>query len=260
MFKYKNGTVFTNSELKETIDSVKNMLQLQQTLNNNTNGLNWESGINKYNKEIDWFLCINLEAAEAIESTPWKHWKAIDGTVDWDNIKIELVDLYHFLLSQAIVNKQSPMGLINLLEIGIKEVDEIYEIKSFKELNKILTQIKCIASLTTESGKLLNINIDEKHINSFKLDTITTLFAKACIYADLSFEELYSTYIMKNCLNEFRQRNGYKEGTYIKEWNGIDGEKLEDNAMCRKLWNILEEKNYNELLVALQNYYDEFCK
>jgi hypothetical protein len=38
--------------------------------------------------------------------------------------------------------------------------------------------------------------------------------------AELSFDELYKTYIGKNVLNFFRQDHGYKEGSYIKIWNG----------------------------------------
>jgi hypothetical protein len=34
----------------------------------------------------------------------------------------------------------------------------------------------------------------------------------------------------KNTLNRFRQHNGYKDGTYIKIWNG-----LEDNEVLFKI-------------------------
>ncbi|MFA6630524.1 MAG: dUTPase, partial [Sulfuricurvum sp.] len=45
---------------------------------------------------------------------------------------------------------------------------------------------------------------------------------------------LYRLYVGKNILNQFRQDHGYKEGHYIKIWNG-----LEDNAVMKSAW----EKN-----------------
>ena len=37
---------------------------------------------------------------------------------------------------------------------------------------------------------------------------------------DMSADELYRQYVGKNVLNFFRQDKGYKEGTYIKVWQG----------------------------------------
>ena len=33
-------------------------------------------------------------------------------------------------------------------------------------------------------------------------------------------DALYRSYVGKNVLNFFRQDNGYKEGSYIKQWQG----------------------------------------
>jgi hypothetical protein len=35
-----------------------------------------------------------MEAAEAIDSFNWKHWKDIEGEPDLDNAKVELVDIW----------------------------------------------------------------------------------------------------------------------------------------------------------------------
>ena len=46
---------------------------------------------------------------------------------------------------------------------------------------------------------------------------------------ELDFDALYSAYVGKNVLNFFRQDNGYKEGTYVKNWAGReDNEHLVD--------------------------------
>ena len=62
----------------------------------------------------------------------------------------------------------------------------------------------------------------------------------------LDLNTLYKLYVGKNILNQFRQDNGYKEGTYIKVW---DGE--EDNVVMKRIWeedgDIKPEQLYKEL-------------
>ena len=72
---------------------LEEMFVLQKRLNDDTNGTNWELGINKFDKEINWLRCIHMEVAELIDSTPWKHWKNISSEPDFNNIHIELVDV-----------------------------------------------------------------------------------------------------------------------------------------------------------------------
>ena len=65
---------------------------------------------------------------------------------------------------------------------------------------------------------------------------------------NMSNEDAYIAYIAKNCLNKFRQDFGYKDGTYIKDWNG-----KEDNVVAFELANkigaedSLFDKLYNDL-------------
>ena len=45
----------------------------------------------------------------------------------------------------------------------------------------------------------------------------------------MSFDDLFKQYVGKNVLNFFRQDHGYKDGSYIKIWNGReDNEHLSD--------------------------------
>jgi len=53
--------------------------------------------------------------------------------------------------------------------------------------------------------------------------------------AGMDFDDLYRQYVGKNVLNFFRQDHGYKEGSYIKLWQG-----REDNE---HLVEILAELN-----------------
>ena len=57
----------------------------------------------------------------------------------------------------------------------------------------------------------------------------TSVFLKLMGASGLSFEQLYRMYVGKNVLNFFRQDHGYKDGSYIKIWDGReDNEHLSD--------------------------------
>ena len=46
------------------------------------------------------------------------------------------------------------------------------------------------------------------------------LFQSIMSDCKISWIDLYRQYVGKNVLNMFRQDHGYKDGSYIKEWNG----------------------------------------
>ena len=64
---------------------------------------------------------------------------------------------------------------------------------------------------------------------------------------DMSSDDLYRQYIGKNVLNFFRQDHGYKEGTYIKVWDG-----KEDNEHLVEVLDQLDPSldNFADLLYA----------
>ncbi|PIW77143.1 MAG: hypothetical protein CO000_08525, partial [Piscirickettsiaceae bacterium CG_4_8_14_3_um_filter_44_38] len=68
---------------------------------------------------------------------------------------------------------------------------------------------------------LQNTDVTEEY-----LATLAEAFFNSCQIAELSFEQLYQIYMAKHVLNRFRQDHGYKEGTYLKIWNG-----KEDNVV-----------------------------
>ena len=90
---------------------LEEMFALQKKLNEDTNGINWELSINKFDKEINWLRCIHMEVAELIDSTPWKHWKNISDAPDINNIHIELVDVWHFLMSYILQETNIPKAV-----------------------------------------------------------------------------------------------------------------------------------------------------
>jgi len=202
------------------------MLELQQELNNATNGENWENGLTQNGKKIDWRRCIYLEAAELIESYPWKHWKNIDASPDYENIKIEIVDIWHFIMSEALrLYKVENLGSISDIATTITSMQGF---DSFLEENKgeqldTYSEIE----LVEEMIKILFCNSD--------INALVISFLNMSSKLNLKLPELYELYIGKNILNKFRQNHGYKDGSYIKEWNG-----KEDNVVMQE---ILASKN-----------------
>lgn len=218
------------------------MLQLQQQLNDATNGIDWEKGITKNGKIIDWRRCIYLEAAELVESYPWKHWKNIDAQPDYENIKIELVDIWHFVMSEALrCYKIDNLGSIEALAQNIQAMDAyqtLYE-GSQEELDSY-AQIALVEGMI----KTLFCNND--------IDQLTASFLDLSAKLGLNLSTLYALYIGKNILNKFRQDHGYKEGSYIKEWHGV-----EDNVVMQQLLNQHADITPEELYAALEEAYPE---
>ncbi|MEE6534390.1 dUTP diphosphatase, partial [Campylobacter coli] len=68
------------------------------------------------------------------------------------------------------------------------------------------------------------------------------------IKCGLNLEILYKTYIGKNILNIFRQNNGYKQGTYKKDWNG-----KEDNEVLAEI--LEQELDFDTIYKKLEEYY-----
>lgn len=57
-------------------------------------------------------LALRQESAELIDSMHWKWWKK--GDTDWDNVKIELVDIFHFFVSMCTVAGMDSEELMDL--------------------------------------------------------------------------------------------------------------------------------------------------
>lgn len=206
------------------------MFVLQDTLNINTNGVEWNKGVTEQGRTINWYRCIYMEAVEAIDSLNWKHWKDINKADDIDNLKIELVDIWHFIMSQAIVDK------------GIKEaINDSYK-------------LYMMASNTTYQNKLNLVDILEKIVltSASKELPIELFFRAVNEVKGFTMKDVCSLYIGKNCLNQFRQDNGYKDGSYTKVWC-----EKEDNAYMQEIMNNNPDTTYDELYSSLSLIYSE---
>ena len=229
------------------MDKILLMLQLQNQLNNATNGEEWVEGITKNGKEINWKRCIYMESAEMVDCFPWKHWKAIDAEPDWNNLKIEVVDVWHFIMSLCIELYHKEMrGGIEDIAMHIANMQAFSLIDNnhahFEEQKVILAKIE-------------DIMRDALSLQKFDLDALVTHFFELVSMSGLNLHSLYLLYIGKNVLNQFRQDNGYKEGSYIKEWDGD-----EDNVWMQKLLQENPDITPDELYKKLAKLYHQINK
>ncbi len=224
------------------MDKILLMLQLQADLNEATNGDKWTSGITKNNKVINWKRCIYMECAEMIDSFTWKHWKNIDKEADWDNLQIEVVDVWHFIMSLAIENyTQTLRGGIDDLAQNISELD------SFA---KIDTKNNLFARQDEVIEKIESIMIDTLSRRALNLEKLISDFFDLVVMSGLDLESLYKLYVGKNILNQFRQDHGYKDGSYIKVWGGE-----EDNVVMKRVLDENSSVKPSELYKELTKLY-----
>ncbi len=217
------------------------MLKLQQQLNDATNGEGWENGITKNGKLIDWKRCAYLECAELIESYPWKHWKNIDADPDFENIKIEAVDIWHFIMSQALADyKNKVLGTVEEL------ADNIVNLPNFDAFRE--------PTVTTEKDNYEQIETVEEMMRTLlcggSTEKLVMQFIDVAMQSGLNLDSLYKLYIGKNILNQFRQDHGYKEGSYIKEWHGE-----EDNVTMQRILDHTPQISPEELYRKLEEAY-----
>ena len=198
------------------------MIKLQDELNMTTNGLTWRT------KKLNWRLALRMEAAELIDSTNWKHWKHTPSNVA--NIKIEAIDMIHFALSMLAEYDMIDMPYM------VTSLDEIYTIglpASFDDAYTRRIADEVIRASYHGSPEYL----------------LTAVFTIAHSVG-MSFDDVYKLYLGKGVLNKFRQLHGYKDGTYIKIW---DGE--EDNVVMQRYVNICTTASPDELYDLLEDYY-----
>ena len=229
------------------MDKILLMLQLQSQLNDATNGEKWTDGVTKNGKNINWKRCIYMECAEMVDSFSWKHWKSIDKEPDWENHQIEVVDVWHFIMSLAIeYYAQNLKGGIEDLSLNISQLPSfvVIDVKSekFASQDEVIDKVENIIRLSIEKNEL-------------QLEELISDFFDLVVMSGLDLETLYRLYVGKNILNQFRQDNGYKDGSYVKVWNGE-----EDNVVMKRIWEENGDIKPEALLKELSTSYASLKK
>jgi len=161
------------------------MLALQDAMNSKVNP-DWR------NAGYAWYRAIWTECAEMLDHYGWKWWKHQEP--DMAQVRLELVDIWHFALSDLILQHGD---METAAERALQGLADPAGGDDFRE--------------AIERMAMDTIAAKSAHVERF---------ASLLRLADLAFDDLYKTYVGKNVLNFFRQDHGYKEGTYAKVWDG----------------------------------------
>lgn len=163
-----------------------NMLQMQHNMNTRVHPEWAQQG-------FEWYRAIWIECGELIEHYGYKWWKKQEP--DLPQVQLEVIDIWHF-------------GLSALFSSG-------------RSIEQIADDIQQEVAAYQSAG--LGVREATESLALYCLETrgfSPSRFWELMLAAELDFDALYSAYVGKNVLNFFRQDNGYKEGSYIKQWAG----------------------------------------
>ena len=158
---------------------------------------------------FEFYRAMWVECAEMLDHFGWKWWK--QQTPDIDQVKLELVDIWHFALSELM--RKGAIDPAVAEQLAAVHVAEATDPEGFR----LAIETLAAACLSTRSIDL-------------------SAFCAAMAALPMDYAELYALYIGKNMLNRFRQNNGYKSGEYRKLWQG-----REDNEHLIELLDELSD-------------------
>ncbi len=198
-----------------------NMLIMQDRMNSRVHE-HWVE------QNFEWYRAAWIECGELIEHYGYKWWKK--QNVDIEQVRLEIIDIWHFGLSALFHDGKS------IEQIAIDIEAEVSEFEAVGLGVRDATEALALHSLQTRSFS-------------------PSCFWELMLSAGLDFDSLYSAYVGKNVLNFFRQDNGYKEGSYVKNWAG-----REDNEHLVELVAPLDKSAddfADQVYRALENRYRE---
>jgi hypothetical protein len=153
----------------------------------------------------EYYRAIWVECAELLDHFGWKWWKR--QTLDLGQVKLEVVDIWHF-------------GLSDLLRAGTLS-DEMAATLSAPPAGGDAEAFRL--AVEDLAGACL---AERRFVLAPFVEVMGTL--------PLTYQELFELYVGKNVLNNFRQAHGYQDGTYRKLWRG-----REDNEHLLEVLEVL---------------------
>lgn len=194
-------------------------LALQQTMNATVNPDWLKAG-------YAWHRAIMVEAVEALDHYGWKWWKK--SAPDVAQVQIELVDIWHFVLSATLVGTSGNVDWAVDSLLGRFEGTPPHYLYG------------------EATPALFDLLAGDAAAGQFNANVFDALMRRL----DFSWNQLHSMYIAKNVLNIFRQAHGYKQGTYVKEWFG-----KEDNVVLADLLTARPDATPEQLTEKLNSIY-----
>lgn len=197
---------------------VTTMLNLQDSMNRKVHP-DWIA------QRFAWYRAAWIECGELIEHHGYKWWKK--QVPDMEQVRLEIIDIWHFGMSMLLDGRD-----VDVIAADIEQILSGWEPKT----NTVLDATESLALSLLQTRRF-----------------DVALFWDLAAAAGLDFDALFRAYVGKNVLNFFRQDNGYKDGTYIKLWQG-----REDNEHLSELLTEIDAQDGNfaqSLYVALQTRY-----
>lgn len=195
--------------MNDALQMLRTMVELQEAHNIQV-APDWRS------RGLPFQRAIWVECAELLDHFGWKWWKR--QTPDLGQVKLELVDIWHFGLSQ-------------LMQEGRTGAEEA------ARLAAVLTQTAAASSMAlpapadatddaTDDAEAFRASVESLALAALRTGTFAVAeFAQVMQGLRMDLRELFELYVGKNVLNRFRQDHGYLAGDYRKTWAG-----REDNA------------------------------
>jgi hypothetical protein len=189
-----------------------------------------------------------VEGVEAMEHHGWKWWKK--QTKDLKQLQMELVDIWHFAMSWMLLDCYDGVTEKNPSRISDNTVAELSAdtLGIIREWDKFKGTVGDIKE--SNAVDILQYVVGHAALhNTFSIGA----FAELLQYCELSWNDLFKMYVLKNTLNIFRQQHGDKQGSYVKVWNG-----KEDNVWLVELSNdmdVTESTFFDSLYQKLETTY-----
>lgn len=165
------------------------MLALQEEMNRKVN-VEWRRA------NYAWHRAIWTECAEMLDHVGWKWWKDLSAEPDLEQVRLEVVDIWHFGMSDLMA-RESTAARISA---------------------RLAADYAAITSKPTENLHALIETLAHATLADHAFDP--RAFFQLMRGVDLDLDSLHRRYVGKNVLNFFRQDHGYKAGTYRKTWGG----------------------------------------
>lgn len=210
---------------------LRTMLELQEKMNRKIHP-QWHGA------GFAFLRAVMVESVEALDHYGWKWWKA--QAPDMAQLRIELIDIWHFLLSHYLVAAgcDRDAAAASIARDWSAAAPFTFDGRRYDPgALDLRERLELLAALSAA--------------RRVHLPLVVSLF-QAC---EMSGETLYRSYVSKNVLNHFRQDNGYKSGEYRKLWQG-----REDNAHMEELLESLDAGSESlpaRLYEALERRYRE---
>jgi hypothetical protein len=199
----------------DSAGKILQMLEMQDDINSQVH-LGWTR------QRYSWYRAIWTECAELLELVPWKWWRhgeVIDLAIE-EKIAGEVVDIFHFYLSALMVGGSAS-------SIGKKEIaEQLADDFASTHFPVSSTPYNAYPIYMCAEGVIEEVMRYRDNDGGLRRYSDGMIRGKAmvrlCHAAGLDLDGLFARYVGKNCLNQLRQRYGYKEGRYRRSWAGED--------------------------------------